>query len=162
MPVVQIPKPKAGDEVIDMSKGKVFEDHKARPGDRALITMHTVPFEGSVGLVNMLTCTRLVRKGYDTTLLLYGPGVLMASATRGFPKVGDDGFPGNLAVNNQLKIIMKEGGKVLACRFAMAALYGMRESDLIEGVKPIHPLDVLDCIIDHQRSGALVLATWTV
>jgi uncharacterized repeat protein (TIGR04044 family) len=162
MAVVQIPQPKAGDEIVDMSVPKIFEDYKARAGDRALITMHTVPFEGSVGLINMLTCTRLIRKGYDTTLLLYGPGVLMASNTRGFPKVGDEGFPGNLAVNNQIKIILKEGGKVLACRFAMTALYGMRESDLIPGVKPIHQLDVLDCMLDHQRSGALVLATWTV
>jgi len=124
--------------------------------------MHTVPFEGSVGLVNLLTTTRLIRKGYDTTLLLYGPGVLMASATRGFPKVGDEAFPGNLSMNNQIKTILKEGGKVLACRFAMAALYGMRESDLIDGVRLIHQLDVLDVLIDHQRSGALILSTWTV
>ena len=162
MSMVQIPAPKPGDEIIDMQLPKLFEDHKAKPGERALITMHTVPYEGSVGLVNMLTCTRLVRKGYKTTLLLYGPGVLMASATRGFPKVGDEGFPGHLAINNQLKTIIKEGGTVLACRFAMAALYGMRQSDLIEGVKAIHQLDVLDAIIDHQRSGSLVIATWTV
>jgi uncharacterized repeat protein (TIGR04044 family) len=160
--VVQIPQPKPGDEVVDMSVPKIFEDHKAKPGERALITMHTVPFEGSVGLINMLTCTRLIRKGYDTTLLLYGPGVLMASATRGFPQVGEEGFPGNLAMNRQLQTIIKEGGKVLACRFAMTALYGMREADLIPGVKPIHQLDVLDCILDHQRSGSLVLATWTL
>jgi uncharacterized repeat protein (TIGR04044 family) len=110
----------------------------------------------------MLTATRLVRKGYDVTLLLYGPGVLMASANRGFPKVGTDGFPGNLGYNKQLTTIMKEGGKVVACRFAMSALYGMRECDLLEGVQPIHPLDVLDCILTHQRAGALIIATWTV
>jgi len=162
MAVVQIPAPKPGDEIVDQSVGKVFEDHKAKPGERALITMHTVPYEGSVGLVNLLTCTRLVRKGFKTTLLLYGPGVLMASATRGFPKVGDEAFPGNQAINNQIKTILKEGGQVFACRFAMTALYGMRESDLIEGVKPMHPLDVLDCILDHQRSGSLIIATWTV
>jgi uncharacterized repeat protein (TIGR04044 family) len=145
-----------------MSKGKIYEDIKARPGEKALITMHTVPFEGSVGLINMLTATRLIRKGYDLTLLLYGPGVLMASASRGFPTVGEEGFAGNLAFNKQLNTIMKEGGKILACRFAMSALYGMRESDLLPGVKAIHPLDVLDCILDHQRSGSLILATWTV
>src|SRR5208337_2187129 len=128
----------------------------------ALITMHTVPFEGSVGLINMLTATRLVRKGYDLTLLLYGPGVVMASAARGFPKVGDEGFAGNLSYNKQLTTIMKEGGKILACRFAMAALYGMRESDILEGVQPVHPLDILDCILTHQRAGALIISTWTV
>jgi uncharacterized repeat protein (TIGR04044 family) len=160
--MVQAPSPKPGEEIIDMQQAKIFEDHKAKPGERALITMHTVPFEGSVGLVNMLTCTRLIRKGYKVTLLLYGPGVLMASAGRGFPKVGDEAFPGALALNNQLKTIIKEGGTVLACRFALGALYGFRQTDLIEGVKAIHQLDVLDCIIDHQRAGSLVISTWTV
>ena len=82
-----------GDQIVNMSVPKIFEDYKAKPGEKALITMHTVPFEGSVGLINLLTCTRLVRKGYKTTLLLYGPGVLMATNTRGFPDVGVEGFP---------------------------------------------------------------------
>jgi uncharacterized repeat protein (TIGR04044 family) len=159
--MVSIPPIAQGEEIVEHGP-KVYEDIKARPGEKALITMHTVPFEGSVGLINMLTATRLVRKGYELTLLLYGPGVLMASNTRGFPKVGDDGFAGNLAYNKQLSVIMKEGGKVLACRFAMSALYGMRETDLLPGVQGIHPLDVLDCILTHQRAGALILATWTV
>jgi uncharacterized repeat protein (TIGR04044 family) len=159
--MVSIPQIKEGDEIVNHGP-KIYEDIKARPGEKALICMHTVPFEGSVGLINMLTATRLVRKGYDVTFLLYGPGVLMASATRGFPKVGDEGFAGNLAVNKQLKTIMKEGGKVLACRFAMSALYGMRETDLIEGVQAIHPLDVLDCMLVHHRAGALIVSTWTV
>jgi uncharacterized repeat protein (TIGR04044 family) len=159
--MVSIPPIAPGEEIVNHGP-KIYEDIKARPGDKALITMHTVPFEGSVGLINMLTATRLVRKGYDLTLLLYGPGVLMASNTRGFPKVGDEGFAGNLGYNKQLSVIMNEGGKVLACRFAMAALYGMRESDLLPGVQGIHPLDVLDCILTHQRAGALILATWTV
>ena len=44
----------------------------------------------------------------------------------------------------------------------MAALYGMRETDLIEGVKPMHPLDVLDCNLTARREGALVMQTWTL
>jgi hypothetical protein len=44
----------------------------------------------------------------------------------------------------------------------MVALYGMRESDIMEGVKPFHPLDVLDVLIDHWHDGALTIATWTV
>ena len=151
-----------GDQIVNMSVPKIFEDYKAKPGEKALIMMHTVPFEGSVGLINLLTCTRIQRKGYKTTLLLYGPGVLMAVNTRGFPNVGEEGFPGNLSCNKQIQTILKEGTTVLACRFAMTALYGIREADLIPGVKPIHPLDVLDCVIDHHRSGALVINTWTV
>jgi len=161
MAMVSIPLINVGDEIVDHGP-KIFEDIKAKPGEKALITMHTVAFEGSVGLINMLTATRLVRKGYDLSLLLYGPGVVMASNARGFPKVGDEGFPGNLSYNKQLTTIMKEGGKVYACRFAMAALYGMRETDLIPGVQAIHPLDVLDCILTHQRAGALIISTWTV
>ena len=151
-----------GDAIVNYAGAKIYEDIKANKGEKALICMHTVPFEGSVGLINMLTDTRLIRKGYEVTFLLYGPGVLMAAANRGFPKVGDEGFAGNLALNKQLQTIMKEGGKVVACRFAMGALYGMRETDLIEGVIPIHPLDILDCILTHQRAGALILSTWTV
>ena len=161
MAMVSIPPIKVGDEIVNHGP-KIFEDFKAKPGEKALIMMHTVPFEGSVGLINMLTGTRLIRKGYELTLLLYGPGVIMASATRGFPKVGDEGFAGNLSFNKQLTTIMNEGGKIVACRFAMAALYGMRESDLLAGVQAIHPLDVLDCLISHQRAGALIMNTWTV
>jgi uncharacterized repeat protein (TIGR04044 family) len=161
MAFVKYPQVNPGDEIVN-HQPKVWEDFKAKPGEKALITMHTVPFEGSVGLINMLTATRLVRKGYDFTLLLYGPGVLMAAETRGFPKVGDEGFAGNLSFNKQLKVIMAEGGKVLACRFALSALYGFHEAQLIPGVQVIHPLDVLDCIIDHQRHGALIISTWTV
>ena len=161
MAFIEIPKPKPGDTIVQ-HKDKEWEDYQAKKGEKALVLMHTVPFEGSVGLINLLTCTRLVRKGYDTTLLLYGPGVLMATETRGFPNVGDEAFPGNQSLNKQIKVIMEEGGKVVACRFAMSALYGHREQDMIPGVKVIHPLDILDCVIEHHRAGALVLNTWTV
>jgi uncharacterized repeat protein (TIGR04044 family) len=161
MAMVSIPPIAVGDEIVEHGP-KVYEDIKAKPGEKVLILMHTVPFEGSVGLINMLTATRLVRKGYDLTLLLYGPGVIMASAARGFPKVGDEGFAGNMAYNKQLTTIMNEGGKIRACRFAMAALYGMRETDLLPGVQAIHPLDVLDCMLTHQRAGAMIMSTWTV
>lgn len=150
-----------GDAIVDY-EDKVFEDIQAESGEKAYIFMHTVPFEGSVGFVNMLTATRINRKGFDTSIVLYGPGVLMASATRGFPTVGAEAFPGHMNFNNQLGTFIKEGGKVYACRFAMAALYGMRETDLIEGVIPMHPLDVLDCNLTARREGALVMQTWTL
>lgn len=159
--MIEVPRPQPGDRLVNLDE-KLYPDHKAPEGARALVMMHTVPYEGSVGLVNMLTTTRINRKGFKTTFALYGPGVLMAAAGRGFPNVGDEGFPGNLAINRQLEVMMKEGVTVHTCRFAMVALYGMRESDLMEGVKPYHPLDVLDCLIDHWKTDSLVITTWTV
>ena len=132
------PKPEAGQELYDVSE-KVFPDIKAEPGEEAWIFMHTVPYEGSVGLVNLLTATRLVRKGFKTSLVLYGPGVLMASGTRGYPAVGQEAFPGHMAINNQIKTLLNEGATIYACRFAMGALYGFREDDLIEGVTAVQP-----------------------
>lgn len=158
---VTIPVPQEGDVLYDIQE-KIFPDHKAKPGDRALVMMHTVPYEGSVGLVNLLTSTRLARKGFELTVVLYGPGVLLGSGSRGWPAVGKEGFPGALAVNGQLKVIMNEGSKIYACRFAMGMLYGHREEDMIPGIKPFHPLDVLDSLLDNWKAGALVLNTWTL
>jgi len=159
--MAKLERPKPGDRLVNLDE-KLFPDHKANPGDRALVMMHTVPFEGSVGLVNMLTTTRINRKGFDTSFALYGPAVLMGAAGRGFPNVGDEGFPGNLAMNRQLETMMKEGVKVYSCRFAMQALYGLGDLDMMEGIKPFHPLDVLDILIDHWKTGALIITTWTV
>ena len=158
---VTIEPPQEGDILFDVEE-KVFPDLQANEGDKAYVFMHTVPFEGSVGLVNMLTATRLQRKGFDLTFILYGPGVLMASAARGYPAVGNEGFPGNLGYNKQLRTLIDEGAKVYACRFAMGALYGMREDDLIKGVTPFNPLDVLDSALTAWRTGAFQINTWTV
>ena len=151
----------AGTELFDTAD-KVFEDIKAEPGEKAYTFMHTVPYEGSVGLVNLLTTTRVLRKGFDTSLVLYGPGVLMASGTRGFPKVGDEAFPGHMAINNQIKTFIDEGGTVYACRFACGALYGFQEDLLMDGVTTFHPLDVLDAALTAYRDKAFQLNTWTV
>lgn len=150
-----------GDAIVNYDE-KVFPDIQANEGESAWVFMHTVPFEGSVGLVNMLTTTRINRKGFDTHLVLYGPGSLMASASRGFPKVGDAAFPGAMMFNNQIQTLLDEGAHVYACRFSAAMLYGMRESDMIEGVRPVNPLDILDATLTAYRSKALVLATWTL
>jgi len=154
-------KPEAGQELFDV-KEKLFEDIQANPGEQAFIFMHTVPYEGSVGLVNLLTATRLGRKGFKVSLVLYGPGVLMASGTRGYPSVGAEAFPGHMAINNQIKTLLNEGATIYACRFAMGALYGFREDDLIEGVTAFNPLDVLDSALTAWRAGAFQLNTWTV
>jgi uncharacterized repeat protein (TIGR04044 family) len=152
---------KPGDAIVDY-EDKVFPDHQANSGEKAFVFVHCVPFESSASLVNLLTATRIRRKGFDTSIVLYGPGSLMAADTRGYPKVGDEGFPGNQTYNKQLRTFMNEGGKVYACRFSAAALYGMREIDMMEGVKAINPRDVLDAAITAWRAGALVLTTWTV
>src|SRR3982751_1284914 len=156
-----IQRPEKGNELFDTSE-KVFPDVQAEPGEQAYTFMHTVPYEGSVGLVNLLTTTRLRRKGFDTTLVLYGPGILMASGTRGFPKVGDEAFPGHMAINNQIAKFMEEGGKVYACRFAAGALYGFPEANFMPGVKPFHPLDVLDSALTAWRQKAFQLNTRTL
>lgn len=158
---VSVPTPAEGDVNWDTS-AKVFPDIQAEDGQKATVFIHSVPFEGSVALVNLLTSTRLVRKGFKVTIVLYGPAVLLAAAGRGYPKVGTEGFPGNLAVNRQLRTLMDEGATVHACRFAMGALYGMREDDLIPGVQAFNPLDVLDCALTAWKEGHFQLNTWTV
>ncbi|GGO85345.1 hypothetical protein GCM10011348_33660 [Marinobacterium nitratireducens] len=160
MPTVSQPQHKAGDFFVDYEE-KVFEDVKANPGEKALVTFHTVAFEGSIGLVNMLQATRLQRKGYETSILLYGPGVTLG-IQRGFPTIGDEAFPGHQNYTNQLKKFMAEGGKVYACRFALQALYGHGEPALIEGIRPINPLDVMDLKLLHMRDNAVILDTWTL
>jgi uncharacterized repeat protein (TIGR04044 family) len=160
VPAVPHPSHKKGDFFVDY-ESKVFEDVKAEPGEKALVTFHTVAFEGSIGFVNLLQATRLLRKGFETSILLYGPGVTLG-VQRGFPTLGDEAFPGHQNFNNQLVKFMEEGGKVYACRFALQALYGHGEPSLIPGIIPINPLDVLDCILLHRKSNAFILDTWTV
>lgn len=160
MPEVTAPAHQDGDYFVNYEQ-KVFEDVKAEPGQKALITFHTVAFEGSIGLVNILNAIRLARKGFETSILLYGPGVTLG-IQRGFPTLGDEAFPGHLNFNNNLKKFMAEGSKVYACRFALQALYGHGEPSLIPGIIPVAPQDVLDCILLHKRDNAVILDTWTV
>ena len=160
MPKVEKPAHQKGDFLVDYEE-KVFEDVKAEKGEKALVTFHTVAFEGSIGLVNLLQATRLLRKGFETSVLLYGPGVTLG-VQRGFPKLGDEAFPGHQNMNKQLVKFMEEGGKVYACRFALQALYGHGEPSLIPGIRPISPLDVLDLILIHRKSDAFMMHTWTV
>jgi uncharacterized repeat protein (TIGR04044 family) len=160
MPAVQKAAHAKGDFFVDYEE-KVFEDVKAKPGEKALVTFHTVAFEGSIGFVNLLQATRLKRKGYDTSVLLYGPGVTLG-VQRGFPTLGDEAFPGHLNFNKQLLKFMEEGGKAYACRFALQALYGHGEPSLVPGIRPINPLDVLDLVLLHKRDNAVIIDTWTV
>jgi uncharacterized repeat protein (TIGR04044 family) len=160
MPKVTKAPTQKGDHLVDYEE-KVFEDVKAEPGEKALVTFHTVAFEGSIGFVNLLQATRLQRKGFDTSILLYGPGVTLG-VKRGFPTIGDEAFPGHQNFNNQITKFIAEGGKVYACRFALQALYGHGEGSLIEGIRPISPLDVLDIVLLHRKANAFILDTWTL
>src|ERR1700689_4649443 len=160
MPGVTHPAPQKGDTSAGFEE-KVFEDVKAKPGEKALVTFHTVAFEGSIGLVNLLQATRLLRKGFETSVLLYGP-VFTLGVKRGFPKISDEAFPGAQNFNNQITKFMSEVGKTYACRFALQALYGHGEPSLIEGIRPINPLDVLDLVLLHRRDNAFILDTWTL
>ncbi len=160
MPAVDAKRHAPGDYLVDYEE-KVFEDVKAEPGQKALVTFHTVAFEGSIGFVNLLQATRLQRKGFETSILLYGPGVTLG-VLRGFPRLGDEAFPGHQNFNNQLRKFMDEGGKVYCCRFSLQALYGHGEPSLMEGIRPINPLDVLDCMLLHKRDNAVIIDTWTV
>ncbi len=160
MPTVEMPLHKDGDFLVDYEE-KVFEDVQAEPGAKALITFHTVAFEGSIGLVNMLQAKRLLRKGFETKVLLYGPGVQLG-IQRGFPTLGAEAFPGHLVVNKQIQAFMEEGGEVYACRFALQALYGQTEKALIEGIRPINPLDVMDLQLLMRKENAFMVHTWTL
>ena len=53
MPAVEKAAHQKGDFFVDYEE-KVFEDVQAQPGEKALVTFHTVAFEGSIGLVNLL------------------------------------------------------------------------------------------------------------
>ncbi|SKA79563.1 MSMEG_0572 family protein [Prosthecobacter debontii] len=160
MPEVTHPAHKDGDILVNYEE-KVFEDVKANPGEKALVTFHGVAHEGSIGLVNTLVATRLLRKGYETSILLYGPGVTMGFQ-KGFPTLGDEAFPGHLLVNKRLAQFMAEGGKIYACRFSTQALYGQTEKAFIPGIIPINPLDVLDINLIHGRAGAVVIHSWNL
>ena len=88
---VNVPRPADGEVLYDVEE-KVFEDIRANPGEQAFVFIHSVPYECSVALVNLLTATRLVRKGFDVTIVLYGPGVLLGSGEQQI-EVGVDMLP---------------------------------------------------------------------
>src|SRR5258708_20045604 len=74
MPTVEKELNKKGDFLVDYEE-KVFPDIKADPGEKALVTFHTVAFEGSISIVNTLTATPFQRKGSDPSILFYSPPV---------------------------------------------------------------------------------------
>jgi len=158
---VKSDRPQEGKALVDYEE-KLYPDHKAREGEKALFLIHSVPYEGSVAGINMLTAIRTKNKGYKVTVLFYGPGSGIP-VYRGWPNVGDDGYGAGLQLYpNLVNRMLSEGITVLACRFSAAALLGLNEANFIEGVVPIHPTDILDIVIEHHRDGAMMFSVWTV
>ena len=158
---VQSERPQEGKALVDYEE-KLFPDHQANEGEKALFLIHSVPYEGSVAGINMLTAIRAKRKGYDVSVLFYGPASGIP-VYRGWPNVGDNGYGAGIQLYpNLVGRLLSEGITVYACRFSAAALLGQNESSFIEGVTPIHPTDILDIVIEHHRAGAMMFSTWTV
>ena len=91
MPAVTAPAHQKGDFFVDY-EDKKFEDVKALPGEKALVTFHTVAFEGSIGFVNLLQATRLSERASRPPSCSTVPASRSAcsaaspsSATRPFP-----------------------------------------------------------------------------
>jgi uncharacterized repeat protein (TIGR04044 family) len=140
---------------------KIFPDYQAEDGETYFTLVHGIPHESSVSFVAVLQATRALRKGFESAIYFYGPGTLACMASRGFPTMGDAGFPGELNTNGAIETFIKEGGTVFCCRFGMG-LHGLREEDLIEGVVPSHPLDVQDALIHYARKGAIINSTYNL
>jgi uncharacterized repeat protein (TIGR04044 family) len=138
---------------------KVFPDYQAEPGESYLGMVHGIAHESSVSFVAVLLGLRALRKGFDSALYFFGIGALNCLATRGFPTIGNDLFPGMTNENGQIGKFIGEGGKVYACRLGLS-LHGAREEDLMEGVIPCHPLDMQDAMIEYARKGAIINTTW--
>ena len=133
------------------------------PGEKAFVFYHCVPFESSASLVNLLTATRILPQGVrDAPRHVRARIADRRRDARLSRRSATRASPGNMNYNKQLQRFMDEGGHVYACRFSAAALYGMREIDMMEGVKPINPRDVLDAAITAWRERALTLNTWTM
>ncbi|MBZ5733671.1 MSMEG_0572 family nitrogen starvation response protein [Nocardioides sp. TRM66260-LWL] len=159
--VAEIPHPSQPPGTNLYGSTKIFPDYQAEEGESYFTLIHGIPHESSVSFVAVLQATRALRKGFDTAIYFYGPGTLACMASRGFPTMGDAGFPGELNLNGAIETYIKEGGTVFCCRFGMA-LHGLREEDLIEGVVPAHPLDVQDAIIHYARKGAIINSTYNL
>ena len=159
--LMEIPHPSKGLGESIYGATKVFPDYQAEPGETYLGMVHGIVHESSVSFVAVLLAIRAQRKGFDSALYFFGIGSLNALATRGFPTVGAELFPGMRNENSQLAKFIDEGGKVYACRLGLA-LHGAREEDLIAGVIPAHPLDVQDAVIHYANKGAIIQSNFMV
>ncbi|BBX63810.1 GTP cyclohydrolase II [Mycobacterium saskatchewanense] len=159
--LAEIPHPSQPKGANIYGSTKIFPDYQAGDGECYFTLIHGVAHESSVTFTAVLQATRALRKGFESAVYFYGPGAINCLATRGFPKIGDSGFPGQQNVNEALTTFIAEGGTVFCCRWGLG-LHGGREEDLIEGVIPAHPLDVQDALIYYTRKGAVINSTYMV
>lgn len=122
MPKVDIEQYKDGDFLVDYEE-KVFEDVKAQPGEKSIGTFHTVAFEGSsIGLVNVLQAKRLLRKGFETkNSFIWSRRSTGRTTWFSFQPWGLKYLLDTLAVNNQLKAFMAEGGEAPCSPFCITS-----------------------------------------
>ena len=83
---VNNPRPADGESLYNTEE-KLFDDIKANPGERRSSSSRPCPTR-VVALVNLLTVDPPGAQGFRRNIVLYGPGVLLASGTRGYPAVG--------------------------------------------------------------------------
>jgi len=157
--LMEIPHPSKGPGESIYGATKVFPDYQAEPGETYFGMVHGIVHESSASFVAVLLAIRAQRKGFDCALYFFGIGALNCLATRGFPDIGSEIFPGMRNENSQIEKFLEEGGKVFACRLGLS-LHGAREEDVMEGVSRCDPLDRQDAMIEYSRKGALMNTTW--
>src|ERR1700721_2377778 len=118
--LMEIPHPTKGIGESIYGQTKVFPDYQAEPGETYLGMVHGIFHESSVSFVAVLLAIRALRKGFESALYFFGIGSLNCLATRGFPTVGNELFPGMRNENSQLENFIAAGGKVYACRLRPA------------------------------------------
>src|ERR1700681_2903341 len=113
--LTEIPHPSMPDGSNIYGGTKVFPDYQAENGETYFTLVHGIAHESSVSFVAILQATRAQRKGFESAIYFYGPGSLNCLATRGFPTTGASAFPGEQNINNSLKRLIEEGGRVYSC-----------------------------------------------
>ena len=132
------------------------------PGEQAFVFIHSVPYECSVALVNLLTSTRLVRKGFDVKIVLYGPGVLLGSGSRGYPGVNQRPSPATWPSTTRSRPSSRKGRRSTPAGSPWAPSTASGRTTSFTGITPFNPLDVLDSALTAWRAGAFQINTWTV
>src|SRR5580698_1964796 len=101
--ITEIPHPSLQEGSSIYGGTKIFPDLQAEHGESYFTLVHGIAHESSVSFVAVLQATRALRKGFESAIYFYGPGAINCLATRGFPKTGDSGFPGEQNINVSLE-----------------------------------------------------------
>ena len=157
--LMEIPHPSKDPGESIYGATKVFPDYQAEPGETYLGMVHGIVHESSVSFVAVLLAIRAQKKGFDSALYFFGIGALNCLATRGFPTIGNELFPG---MRNRTTSSRASSRTAARCTPAGSGsrCTAPREEDLMEGVIPCHPLDMQDAMIEYARKGAIINTTW--